>query len=245
MVVDRPTVDDTAIDSPEPLDAPQRHHTVPDSSGEHHAELPDIPSPEAYRATVDAEYRKHAIESGCARVREIEQNVITPALRRIESEDPARHLVGLENRLKSEARLSEKVENWLKADATLTNEAAFGLVKDAVRYTFQYPDRRYAEGVREDCERLKNEGFEPVDLKNSWDNEEYKGINSRWRAPESGQLFEVQFHTQASFGAKQETHAAYERIRDPATPHSEIPGLREYQRDVCAGVPIPQGAREI
>jgi hypothetical protein len=166
-------------------------------------------------------------------------------MRRIETEDPARRLAGFEHRLKGQDRLAEKVDNWVKADATLTYEAAFGLVKDAIRYTFQYADGRYADGVRADCERLKNEGFEPVDLKNSWDGTEYKGINSRWRALESGQLFEVQFHTRASCEAKEETHSAYERIRNPSTPHAEITGFRQYQRDVVAKVPVPPGARDI
>ena len=245
MVVDHPTTGDIAADAPEPRDDLRRGRFGADELAEVPPDLSDIPSPEDYRAAVDAEYRKHAIETGCARVREIEHNEITPALRRIESADPTRHLVGLENRLKSEARLTEKVENWLKADAALTGEEAFGLVKDAVRYTLQYPDDQYTVGVRADCERLRDEGFEPVDLKNTWDNDEYKGVNTRWRTPESGQLFEVQFHTEASFEAKQETHAAYERIRDPATPHSEITGLRDYQRDICGRIPIPPDAREI
>jgi hypothetical protein len=205
----------------------------------------DVPTAQEYRATVDEVYRKYAIDQGCARVREVEENVTTPAMRRIESEDPDRHLVALDRRLKGEDRLSEKVDNWLKADATLTYEAAFGLVKDAIRYTLQYPDSRYADGVRADFERLQRQGFEPVDLKNSWAGSEYKGINSRWRVPENGQLFEVQFHTRASHEAKEETHSAYERIRDPSTPHAEITGLRDHQRDVCARVPVPPGSTDI
>jgi hypothetical protein len=81
-----------------------------------------------------------------------------------------------------------------------------------------------------------------VDLRNTWAGEEYKGINSRWRVPESGQLFEVQFHTQSSFEAKQETHLAYEKIRDPATPKPEREELMAYQREVSARIHIPPGA---
>ena len=59
-------------------------------------------------------------------------------------------------------------------------------------------------------------------------------------------LFEVQFHTQASFEAKQETHAAYERLRAPAAEdQSEIHSLRAYQREVTAKIPIPPGAADI
>ena len=63
-----------------------------------------------YRATVDAADRDYAIDQGYARVREIEEKTVTPAMRRIEAEDPDRHLVGLEHRLKGKERLTEKVE---------------------------------------------------------------------------------------------------------------------------------------
>ena len=47
---------------------------------------------------------------------------------------------------------------------------------------------------------LQDQGFELEVRRNSWDNDEYKGINSRWRDPASGQLFEVQFHTSHELG---------------------------------------------
>jgi hypothetical protein len=62
-----------------------------------------------YRATVGAVERAYAIDQGYARVREIEENTVTPAMRRIEAEDSERHLVGLENRLKGKDRLTEKI----------------------------------------------------------------------------------------------------------------------------------------
>ena len=62
-----------------------------------------------YRATVDAANRSYAIDQGYARVREIEEKTVTPAMRRIEAEDPDRHLVGLEHRLKGKDRLTEKI----------------------------------------------------------------------------------------------------------------------------------------
>jgi hypothetical protein len=200
-----------------------------------------------YRATVDAEYRAAAVDRGCDRVRETEQNLITPEMRRIEAEDPDRHLVGFEFRCKDKDRLTEKVTNWMRAQPDLTPDEAFRLVKDAIRYTFEYTDDNYAAGVHADCDRLEAAGFERVDRNNSWTDAEYKGINSRWREPESGFLFEVQFHTQASFEAKQLTHSAYERIRDTSTPPppSEVRELRSYQREVSAKTPIPPGAEDI
>ena len=75
---------------------------------------------------------------------------------------------------------------------------------------------RYAEGVLSDVDRLKSEGFELIKLKNLWAEEQYKGINSQWRRPETGLRFEMQFHTPESLEAKELTHRAYERIRGPA-----------------------------
>jgi hypothetical protein len=58
-------------------------------------------------------------------------------------------------------------------------------------------------------------------------------------------VFEVQFHTEASYEAKQLTHPAYERIRNPATPDDEVEELRRFQRDVSAKVAIPPRAADI
>jgi hypothetical protein len=197
-----------------------------------------------YRATVDAVFRAHAIDQGYARVKEIEEKTVTPAMRRIEAEDPDRHLAGLENRLKGKDRLAEKVTEAMTERSRTVNDA-FATVKDAIRYTFCYPEDRYTEGVFADCERLERTGFDPVDRRNSWNAEEYKGINSRWRVPGDGQLFEVQFHTRASLDAKEETHWAYEKLRDPATVKAEQEALSRYQRDVTARISIPPGALDI
>lgn len=200
---------------------------------------------EAYRARVDGVFRAHAIDQAYDRVREIERNTVTPAMKRIEAEDPERRLAGLEHSLKGKDRLSEKVDNWMNAQAGLTAAEAIRLVKDAIRYTFVYAETTYAAGVRADCDRLESSGFRPVDRRNSWEEDQYKGINSRWREPDSEMLFEVQFHTRESLDAKELTHSAYERIRDTKTPPDEVRRLKEYQRDVCAGITIPPGATEI
>jgi hypothetical protein len=199
----------------------------------------------AYRREAQAVYRAYAIDQGCAEVEKIETDTVTPAMLRIEAEDPDRCLAGFENRLKGKDRLAEKVENWMTAQPGLQADEAFLLAKDAIRYTYVYPEAKYAAGVYADCDRLQAEGFEPVDRQNSWTDDQYRGVNGRWREPGSGHLFEVQFHTQASYDAKQVTHAAYERIRDPSTPPGEVSQLRAYQREVCATIPIPPGAAEI
>jgi hypothetical protein len=236
-----------------------------DSLGSAPPDLPDLPNDPArlpaardcagnqtpaerfaeYKAKVEAECGQEAVDRGCDRVREIERTVVTPAMLGIEAEDPDRRLAGFENRLKSRERLAEKVTKQLAAQPDLTPDEAFAGVKDAIRYTFQYAEDNYTAGATADCERLKAKGFEFVDLRNTWDREEYKGINSWWRESVSGLLLEVQFHTQASYDAKHLTHAAYERIRDPATPDDEVEMLRAFQREVFGKVPTPPGAGDI
>lgn len=197
-----------------------------------------------YRATVDAVLRAHTIDQGYARVREIEEKTVTPAMRRIEAEDPDRRLAGLEHRLKGKDRLTEKITEAVEERGHTVGEA-FGFMKDAIRYTFCYPDDRYTDGVYADCCRLEEAGFERYDRRNSWEQAEYKGINSRWQVPGSGQIFEVQFHTQASLDAKEETHWAYERLRSLPENEEEVRELHAYQREVTSKVPIPPGAPEI
>lgn len=198
-----------------------------------------------YKAKVESEYRQEAVDRGCDRVREIERAVVTPVMLGIEAEDPDRRLAGFENRLKGRERLAEKVTASLEEQPDLELGKAFAMVKDAIRYTFQYSEERYSAGVHADCARLDTAGFERFDRRNTWGYEEYKGINSRWREPESGLIFEVQFHTQASFEAKQVTHPAYEKLRSPGTPKAEQEAAARFQREVSAKVPVPPGATEI
>jgi hypothetical protein len=64
-----------------------------------------------YRAAVDAAYRQYAIDHGYARVGKLEHEAFTPAMRRTEIEDPERHPVGLEDRLKDRPTEAAKLEN--------------------------------------------------------------------------------------------------------------------------------------
>jgi hypothetical protein len=234
------------------IDRPREGDDEPDSPARHARREPDRPVPAdepanraevfaEYKKAVEIEYRAYAIDQGCNRVREVEKTATTPAMERIEAEDPTRHLVGFEHRLKDRERIEEKVTKAM-SERGLTAEQAFSELKDAIRYTFQYPEGTYASGVRADCERLKREGFELAEFRNTWTNEEYKGINSRWRIPGSEQLFEVQFHTEASFTAKQETHTAYKQLRTLPPDHEQVYELRAYQREVTAKIPVPRDA---
>jgi hypothetical protein len=65
----------------------------------------------AYRAAVDSAYQQYSIDHGYAQVEKIELETFTPAMRRTGTEDPERHLVGQEDRLKGRDRPTEAAEN--------------------------------------------------------------------------------------------------------------------------------------
>jgi hypothetical protein len=184
------------------------------------------------------------VEAACDLIAEREQEKISPALRAIESQNPDRHLIGFDDRLKGRDRIKEKVSDRIE-EKNRTPSEAVSLIPDTIRYTFQYNQANYTQGVWADIERLKNQGFELCKLKNSWSKEEYQGINSQWIEPDSGQRFEVQFHTRISFEAKQLTHDAYERLRSGQLDEFEKMVLKAFQRKVSADVPAPLGATDI
>jgi hypothetical protein len=184
------------------------------------------------------------VEAECDRIADREREKITPAMREVESQDPDRHLVGLEDCRKGRDRIKEKVYDRIE-EKNRTPEEAISLIPDTLRYTFQYEESRYTQGVWAEMTRMQERGLKMITRKNYWEEEEYKGINSQWIEPDTGQRFELQFHTRISFEAKQITHKAYERLRSGQPDEFEKMVLKAFERKVSAEVPIPAGAADI
>jgi hypothetical protein len=188
------------------------------------------------------------IDLGYARIREVGENVIGPAILRIAAEDSTRTLVGFDRRIKGEERLKEKIADEMRSTPGITPKQALASIADVVRFTFMCGESAYMAGVRKDVERIEAAGFTQVERRNTWSSEQYKGINTRWREPDSGVIFEVQFHTQASLEAKELTHEAYERIRsiddENAESIREVTELKKFQCQVSSKVSIPPGVTE-
>ena len=184
------------------------------------------------------------IEAECDRIAQRERETISPALRKVESCDPDRHLVGFEFRLKDRDGIKEKVAKSM-AEKGLSAEEAISRVPDTIRYTLEYDEARYTKGVWADIARMNEQGFKLDIIKNSWSSDQYKGINSQWIEPHTGQRFELQFHSRISFEAKQITHPAYERLRTHRADVFEELVLEALQRKVTGDVPIPPSATDI
>jgi hypothetical protein len=210
---------------------------------EYQRKWPPEDRPPADRSDDDPEVTAQ-VEAACDRIADLERDKITPAMRTIESQDPNRHLIGFGDRLKDPDRIKEKVRDTIE-ERDRAPEDAVSLVPDTIRYTFQYRESHYTQGVWADIGRLKDQGFELHKVKNAWSGEHYKGINSQWIEPDSGQRFEVQFHTRISFEAKQLTHDAYKRLRTHQADIFEELVLEAFQKKIAAEVPVPPGAGDV
>lgn len=145
--------------------------------------------------------------------------------------------------LKSEESFKRKLSTELLARPDLTVHEALSGMKDSVRYTAEIPSSNYVHGVETAVRDLQARGFENVTFKPTWDSPGgYKGLNSTWRDPVSGQTFELQFHTPDSFNAKMQAHELYEAQRVPGVPESEIARLKDEQAEIFRQVERPHGA---
>jgi hypothetical protein len=127
----------------------------------------------------------------------------------------------------------------------VTVRQALDKIADGVRFTLEYSSERYARGVLADVDRIKAEGFQLIRLKNLWNTDQYKGVNSQWRAPETGTRCEIQFHTAESLEAKELTHGAYERTRSKSSSPEEVRELEDFQRRANAPLVTPPGTDRI
>src|SRR5712692_4968987 len=230
------TQDQVAItDDPAPVEAEQ-----PDAKG-----APDL-TPEQVRIAVRALGRCRLAE-GRSVFGSYGEGGLTPAMRRIEEQlehgelAPETEKYALKSLDRFQQKLAKRIARFPGAEAAdLADE-----IHDGIRYTFIFDADTYVDGIAEASGKLEHCGYELFEMKPSWDSDEYKGTNSRWRDSVGGVWFEVQWHTSESWETKQNTHATYEKIHDPTTPVEEVERLRDYQKSVSAQVPVPPGALQM
>ena len=86
---------------------------------------------------------------------------MTDGMQSLESTVPWRHLVGLEHQLKDEDCIKARIAEDVRVKGRTVDEA-FAILGEAVRFMFQYPEDRYAEGVAGDLGQLAAQGFAEV-----------------------------------------------------------------------------------
>ncbi|MGW2404482.1 hypothetical protein ACWCXK_08140 [Streptomyces sp. NPDC001739] len=170
---------------------------------------------------------------------------ITEAMQDIAGKVDDGKLIGLEFRLKGEDSLKRKLATDMLEDIGMDHGSALTDIKDSIRYTMEVPSNGYTRGVQQAINDLQAGGFENITFKNTWDSVGYKGINSTWRDPVSGQVFELQFHTADSFAAKMDGHVLYEKERLPGVSRDEIAAIKAEQAELFGKVPVPHDAGAI
>jgi len=172
---------------------------------------------------------------------------LTPAMRRIEDQLEHGELVPETEKyaLKSLDRFQQKLAKRIADEPGVSPEELADEIHDGIRYTFLFDSDTYTSGVQETRAILQEHGYTLYLLRNTWSQDQYKGINSRWHDPASDKMFEVQFHTPDSWETKQGTHESYQRIESYTTLAAEREHLRAYQREASALIPIPPGSLEI
>lgn len=182
---------------------------------------------------------EHAVD----RVSKAEPEV-TRTMKGVETEVPGARLVGLQYCLKGGERYKEKVATEVRLKPERSIAEILARVPDAIRYTFECGEDHYMDSYQDICGKLEERGNELLVRRNSWDDPDYKGVNTRWLTTD-GQTFEVQIHTADSFQAKQLTHVAYERLRTGVATGAERPELESFQQAVTSSIPVPRGVEAI
>ncbi|PXW82685.1 hypothetical protein BZA02_1023 [Ruegeria sp. P4] len=148
------------------------------------------------------------------------------------------HMVGLDFRFKSEESLARKISGEAVETGEYYSKVAERM-KDVLRYTTIFPDETYAAGVRATRSELLAKGFSEVKFKNTWNEVGYKGINAVYQTVE-GFKFELQFHTAASYQAKETgTHALYEQQRVLERGSKAWRELEDAQNAIFDQIPVP------
>jgi len=127
-------------------------------------------------------------------------------------------LEGLDYRLKLQDSLVRKIATDAEIQEIPLSEAAQN-INDALRYTAIIDPVSFGDNILRAFDKLETAGYTKVAVKNTFTRGSvYKGVNTTFRT-ESGQNFELQFHTSGSFNIKQNiNHVLYEELRLPSTP---------------------------
>ncbi len=156
-------------------------------------------------------------------------------------------MFGLPFRLKQPTSMAGKIaEDVAKGDSI---EDASGEIRDAVRYTAIFPEENFTDGYYKVKKSLEKKGYEEVRCKNFYEMYEagdqcQKAVQCVYK-DKSGYVFEFQFHTVDSAGAKEVNHPVYEEFRKATVPKEIKNKYFGNMRYIGTHVPVPRGVMGI
>lgn len=167
--------------------------------------------------------------------------------------------VTIENSVKSHDSLADKVRR-LNGEAVDELEDLLLDVNDFNRYTLILDERDYATKVEQAQQLLGEQGLVFAYGRNKWEDPIYKGYNATFDdpahphpviAPDKADAdsprhpVEVQFHTSASFAAKEDNHDLYRLGRSGTLDEDEEAAANELQAQRTELVSVPVGATHL
>lgn len=138
----------------------------------------------------------------------------SPMIQRLAQQTGAQ-IEGFDYRIKGRDSLARKIATDM-VEKNLSLEEATSDVYDAVRYTMVFDNEEFADRVGGVQDSLQEQGWSQYDL--AWKNyfpagDNYDGYNTVMENPDTGERFELQFHTPETWQHKMDTHGLYEELR--------------------------------
>ncbi|MFI7547673.1 hypothetical protein [Actinoplanes sp. NPDC049599] len=168
--------------------------------------------------TLELDKRANLLADNAIKAAAEAEELLSPRMQKLIESVPGATREGWAYRLKTADSLKRKLAGDLEDAGTDAARVLEG-VGDNIRYTAVLLPGQYVHGVQEAVRMLKQQRYELVESpKNGWkpgSMGNYKGINTTWRDPVTGHLFEVQFHTPDSFWVNKLEHPFYEIGRLP------------------------------
>jgi hypothetical protein len=189
-------------------------------------------------------HRAGGLAEGIIKRAKTVEKKVTRALKAAAGKDAK--MIGLDFRIKGKGSLARKIRDNALLDGHPLTTAADD-IGDALRYTMEISEANYNAKVKSTLAALKKKGYVVEDYRNFWGTPGkkvpiYQGINTNIRAP-GGQVFELQFHTPASFNTKEFlNHKMYEAWRKVGITEARKTRLAELMRQNQMLVEKPAGA---
>lgn len=154
---------------------------------------------------------------------------------------------GLDHRLKGQSSLVRKIKTDASGnkDIKVLKKSA-DAINDNLRYTAILDDNKFGDSYKGIVKNLEGKGYEVVKVKNTMGdlNGGYRGVNTQVR-DKNGYIFELQFHTKASFDTKSEQHKQYEIVRSETAKESQKVRARKEMAEAYLSIPMPTGVNDI
>lgn len=149
-------------------------------------------------------------------------------------------MIGLDYRVKTRNSLARKMMSDVQeSGGELSARQALAEINDALRYTIRLDNARYSDEVYRFLIDADTRGL-LVKSKIRWsEGDSYRGVNAVLKHPKTGQMYELQFHTQGSLNLKDKNHPLYERHRRMRPDNPEKDSLNQQMIGNAESVELP------